>query len=283
MNRTKSVTTPAALKADGSEGSISAVFSTFGVVDGDGDVLVREAFTDGQAVPMVWAHDWQRPVGKGTIRTDPKRAIFDGRFFLDTTAGRDAYLTVKAMGSLQEFSWGFSILDATDEVRDGAPVRIITKAEVFEVSPVLVGSNRETYTLAIKAKRRLSRHQIEAVITTLQALIGDDEAAELLEDAAAADEGASKSAAPLAGSLAEIGPTLTAELAGLRQRLLVADVAERAELRGWGQQLADQLRGARLGLEAQLRTAEAEAELETQTLFQIADLLDVRYGAIAKG
>lgn len=177
----KTVHAPVEYKADG-EGSIQAVFSTFDMVDSDGDVLTRAAFTDGQKVPMVWAHDWSRPIGKGVIKTDPKRAIFDGQFFMDTTDGLDAYRTVKAMSDLQEFSWGFRILDAEQETRDGMPVRVITKAEVFEVSPVLVGANRETYTLALKdglidlKRRRLSRHQLEAVIATLQALMGEDDA-----------------------------------------------------------------------------------------------------------
>lgn len=198
MFATKTVTAPVEWKSE-SEGSISAVFSTFDVVDSDGDVVTRDAFTNGQAVPMVWAHDWSRPIGKGTIRTDPKRAVFDGSFFLDTTAGVDAYRTVKAMGDLQEYSWGFQILDAEQEIRDSLPVRVITKAEVFEVSPVLVGSNRETYTLAIKAglidlkRRRLSRHQLEAVIATLQALMGDDEE-DGADDPPAGDEGKSAGA-----------------------------------------------------------------------------------------
>ncbi len=53
---TKHVTTTASLKARGDEGTVEAVFSTFGVVDRDGDVVLASAFTDGQPAPLVWAH-----------------------------------------------------------------------------------------------------------------------------------------------------------------------------------------------------------------------------------
>ncbi len=150
MFKTKRLTLPAELKADGDEGSLSAVFSTFNVVDSDGDVVVPSAFTAGQEVPLVWSHDWARPVGKGTINVTPEHAVFDGRFFTETSWGQDAYQTVKALGSLQEYSWGFRVLDAEPGEMNGQPVRFIKRAEVFEVSPVLVGANRETYTLALK-------------------------------------------------------------------------------------------------------------------------------------
>lgn len=274
------------LKAD-EQGHIEAVFSTFGVVDSDGDILVREAFTDGQAVPLVWAHDWSMPIGKGTIRTDSKRAIFDGQFFTDTTAGRDAYQTVKAMGELQEFSWGFRILDAEQEVRDGEPVRIITKAEVFEVSPVLVGANRETYTLALKGRRRLSRGQIEGAITVLSALLGDDaddidaeDAPSPAEDDRPADEPVIP---PAVLTLAEDGERLAAELAAFTAQLKDADHGTRADARRWARDIAARMHTAKQQLDSVLRRADEEAELDLNDLFRVTRELDARYGAIEEG
>lgn len=159
---TKSFVRQPALKASGT-GEVSAVVATFGVVDRDGDVIERTAFQDGQAVPTTWAHDWSKPIGRGTIRTTPTEAIFDGLFFLTTTAGKEAYETVKAAGDLQEWSWGFAILDATYDVVHGQNVRRIRKTEVFEVSPVLVGAGMNTRTLAIKAAPPTHRYQYVAV------------------------------------------------------------------------------------------------------------------------
>jgi HK97 family phage prohead protease len=150
-NQIKHVTMPLELKAGGPEGSVQACFSTFGIVDKDSDVVLASAFTEGQAVPMCWGHEWNQPVGRGIIHVQPDRAIFDGQFFLETQAGQEAYKTVKAMGDLQEYSWGFSVLDSSYETRDGQPVRVIKQAKVYEVSPVLVGAGENTGTLAIKA------------------------------------------------------------------------------------------------------------------------------------
>lgn len=150
MYEEKSLTVPATLPEGAPDGTLEAVFSTFDIVDSDGDIVAASAFTDGQQVPLTWAHDWTQPVGKGVIRVMPDRAVFAGQFFLDTAAGREAYQTVKNMGDLQEYSWGFRVLNSDYAERDGQDVRVITKAEVYEVSPVLVGANRQTGTLALK-------------------------------------------------------------------------------------------------------------------------------------
>lgn len=146
----KWLTTPLTFKADGSEGAIEAVFSTFGVVDRGGDIVERGAIADAQAVPMVWSHNWEKIIGKGTTRIEPDRAVFTGHLFLDTDAGKDAYQTMKSMGDLMQYSWGFRVLDADFVERDEEFVRIIKRTELFEVSPVLVGEGMGTHTLSLK-------------------------------------------------------------------------------------------------------------------------------------
>jgi HK97 family phage prohead protease len=135
---------------DADTASLRAVFSTFGVVDHDGDVTLPTAFTDGQPIPMVWSHDWSRPIGRGAIKVLPDRAVFEGRFFT-TAAGREAYESVKQMGDLQEYSYGYAPLEAEPGVLDGQPVRFLKKLHVFEMSPVLVGAGVGTGTERLKA------------------------------------------------------------------------------------------------------------------------------------
>jgi HK97 family phage prohead protease len=158
-------------KAGAEPGSVQAVFSTFGVVDSDGDIVLATAFTDGQPVPMTWAHQWTLPVGKGAVRVLDNAAMFDGAFFLETDAGAEAYKTVKAMGNLQEWSWGFRVIDAAFEQRDAQLIRVIKAAEVFEVSPVLVGAGVGTYTAAIKG-HAVYADEGETVLATVEAFIG---------------------------------------------------------------------------------------------------------------
>jgi HK97 family phage prohead protease len=165
----KRVTMPLILKAD-AEGQVQAVFSTFNVIDKGGDIVLASAFTHGQQVPMTWSHDWTMPVGKGQILVESDRAVFDGGFFMGTQAGQEAYKTVKEMGPLQEWSWGFRVADATFEQHDGEYVRVIKKAQVFEVSPVLVGEGEGTYTLGIKGSQPYIDHA-EAVLAAVRPLV----------------------------------------------------------------------------------------------------------------
>ena len=208
---------------DASPGALTATFSTFGVVDRDGDITLPSAFTDGQAVPMVWSHDWHRPVGRGTIRVLPDRAVFDGQFFLQTAWGQDAYETVKAMGDLQEYSYGFQIKEAAPGTHDSQPVRVLKSLEVFEVSPVLVGAGVGTGTERLKVGRRFSsasRREIQSAIDALARLIADIAEESDLEESALEQE---PPAAPPAPKAAPAGPTL-AWLARYRTRYRLGGV-----------------------------------------------------------
>lgn len=153
---TKQIVTTATLKAAGDEeGQIEAVISSFDVVDRGGDIVLASAFTDGQECLMVWSHDWGRPIGKGVVRVEETRAVFAGQIWLDTDDGLQAYRKIKNAGDLQQYSWGFRVLDADFAERDGQYVRVISGAEMFEASPVLVGEGLNTETLALKNADKL--------------------------------------------------------------------------------------------------------------------------------
>ncbi len=154
MNR-KTFRASIELKADGQPGEFKATFATLNVIDLDGDVTLPGAFTDGERVRIShWQHDWnQLPVGKGTIREEADKAVVDGQFFLDTQSGKEHYLTVKALGDLQEWSYGFDILDYSFGEHEGQKVRFLRKLKVHEVSPVMLGAGIDTGTTDIKASK----------------------------------------------------------------------------------------------------------------------------------
>ena len=163
----KRFTTSVTLKRLEDEGQVEAAFSVFGLTDSDGDRLVGRAFKDGQAVPLVWAHDWSKPIGKGTVKVRPDMAVFDGRFFTETAAGREAHLLVKALGDLQNWSFGYQVKDSEVD-RSGA--RVITDLELFEVSPVLVGANRAGHTIAVK--NSATRPSADPALAAIRARLG---------------------------------------------------------------------------------------------------------------
>jgi len=141
-------------------GQVEAVFSIFNSLDSDGDVVmpgaVKSGFKNNQ-VPMVWSHKWDMPIGKGTINQDKDKAVFKGEFFMDTESGKEAYNLVKNMGDMQQWSFGYKVNDSEFAKADGqdSDARYLKDLTVYEVSPVLVGANQDTYTLAIKSNTEL--------------------------------------------------------------------------------------------------------------------------------
>lgn len=149
--RTKTYRGAIELKRDG-RGEFRAVFSTLNVIDKDGDVTLPGAFQEGQKVRIAyWGHRWQDlPVGRGEIHSDQTKAWVDGRFFLDTQASEETYQTVKNLSpDLQEWSYGFEVLESEPGTFGGQRVTFLKKLDVFEVSPVLLGAGI-TRTEAIK-------------------------------------------------------------------------------------------------------------------------------------
>ncbi len=175
-----------------SEGKVSAVFSVFNSLDSDGDVVepgaIKSGFKSGN-VPMVWAHKWDMPIGKGYITEDKDKATFTGEFFMDTDSGKEAYKIVKNMGDMQQWSFGYRVNDSEygKLKKDGSDseedVRFLKDLTVFEVSPVLVGANQETYTLAIKSNTDLLKDiddEVKEVITNEDNI--DEEVNKIYED-----------------------------------------------------------------------------------------------------
>lgn len=136
------------------KGEVSAVFSTFGVRDHDGDVTLPGAIQDSAEVVISAyghrSHYGELPLGKGVIRTTDTEAVLEGRFFLNTSHGRDAFEVVKELGPLQE--WSYSLHDVKSHYGelDGEQANFLDYIRVKEVSPVLLGAGINTRTLGTK-------------------------------------------------------------------------------------------------------------------------------------
>ncbi len=176
MNVTKSLSRVEVKDAD--KGEIVAVFATLGVIDSDGDVTVKGAFTaDAPVVISAYGHtSWQgvKPVGKGVIREVGDEAILEGSFFLDTVEGRDTFTVVKELGGLglQEWSYGYDPVKFSFGEFEGQRVRFLEELKVHEVSPVLKGAGQGTRVVAAKSgdKKTFAEH-IESVVADVDALV----------------------------------------------------------------------------------------------------------------
>ena len=140
-------------------GMVKAVFATLNVIDHDGDIIMPGSIPNGHPVRMsAYNHSsWQNalPVGKGTISEVGDQLIFDGQFFLDTADGADTYKTVKNLGGLVEWSFGFDVLEKGFANDNGKEVRLLKRLNVTEVSPVLLGAGIGTRTIDVKSADKL--------------------------------------------------------------------------------------------------------------------------------
>jgi hypothetical protein len=139
------------------EGEVKVAFTEMGIVDRDDDYTFPGAIPHKDVPISAYAHaTWPErggllPTGKGSVRPDGNLGIFEGKFFTDTTHGRDTYLTVKHLGPLQEWSYGYIVTEFGDPPGNIKAARGLKKMDIFEVSPVLVGAGPTTRTLAVKA------------------------------------------------------------------------------------------------------------------------------------
>lgn len=145
---------------DTDQGIVELVFATFNKIDKDGDVTYKGAFTNGAAVAIsAWSHaSWEDklPYGVGTIKETATEAVAEVKFLMDTTHGRDAFLTVKALSEagIQEWSYSLEEVEAERGTFEGKSVRFLKKITVKEVSPLLRGAGTDTRTLGVKGERK---------------------------------------------------------------------------------------------------------------------------------
>ena len=143
---------------DDEKGFVRAVFATLNVIDLDEDMILPGAFGQQRVRMSAFGHsswDGVLPVGKGRIFEEGEQAIFEGSFFTETSNGKETYLTVKAMGDLQE--WSFALPEIDYEIReiDNRRIRVLKRIVVPEVSPVLLGAGVGTRTLGIKSLKTM--------------------------------------------------------------------------------------------------------------------------------
>ncbi len=139
------------------EGDVEIAYARTGVVDKDRHVTEPGAFPR-KAVPLsAYGHtSWPErgarlPVGRVDLVEEGDLAKAGGRFFLETASGRETHAVVKALGELQEWSYGYKILGATKSKDASGPILRLKSLDVREVSPTLVGAGVGTGTLGIKS------------------------------------------------------------------------------------------------------------------------------------
>ena len=194
-------------------GDVEAIIATLNVVDRDHEVILPGAIKDGAKVKLSgYGHAamyGDMPVGKGTLHTEGDKVIFKGRFFLSTIAGREAFETIKEIGTEGEWSFGFRVISAENApeawAKQGA-YRMLKDLEPFEVSPVIIGAGIGTQTLAMKSQAADAEAKVladEAARVAAEQAAAQAEADRIAAEEVAAKEAAAKSAAEQKAAVAQ--------------------------------------------------------------------------------
>lgn len=134
-------------------GEIVGLASVYGNIDRQGEAVAPGAFRAsiarlaGKGLPMMREHRADLTCGVWTGFEDTGGALrVTGKLLLDTQAGRDAYSLAKA-GALGGLSVGFN--GARRTIATGK--RMITEADLLEVSLVAIPANAEAVIEGVKA------------------------------------------------------------------------------------------------------------------------------------
>lgn len=213
---------------------------TLGLGLGLGNTSGTGAFageTGDQWTQILAAHNWGTvPLGKARVFESGDEALAELHLNLNTDAGKEWHAALKfdleslegGSSPVQEWSYGFRVLDAAHEERDGERVRILKRLKVFEVSPVVQGAGIGTGTLVMKGAA-LKGERFERLTEDLAEVLSSIKADPTVLSAAGL-----KQVADLYGGLGGIIEAAEAEEASARR--LMAGQAFRASKRHLGQE-----------------------------------------------
>ncbi len=186
----------ALIKSDEDAGKISGYFSTYDrIPDSYGDVVAPGAFTEtiekrkesGHPFPLCWNHDLNQIIGSvdpNDIEDTEKGPLMTASFF-NTPLAQEKREIVKS-GVVYQYSFAYDILDVGPvELEDGTKANELRKLELYEVSIVPVPANPRAEVTDVKAGRRNSKKDADAIreaITLLQGVLGELEETDLPED-----------------------------------------------------------------------------------------------------
>ena len=140
---------PLELKSLDDDGTFEGLAAAYSNVDSQGDRIEPGTFkaAEGQQIPLLFAHKTDEPVGIGTVTETPRGLWVKGKLLLDTVAGKEAYLRLKA-GVVKALSVGFQL--PADGFSRKAGVRVITRGILKEISLVVFGANELAAVATVK-------------------------------------------------------------------------------------------------------------------------------------
>ena len=168
-------------------GTISGYFSTYDrIPDSYGDIIAPGAFTDtikareesGHPFPLCWNHDLNQIIGKVESIEDTEKGPLMTASFFDTPLAQEKREIVKS-GVVYQFSFAYDALDWKETtLEDGRKANELLKIDLYEVSIVPIPANQNAVMTEVKAGRRNSKKDEDAIkqaIALLQGVLDADD------------------------------------------------------------------------------------------------------------
>ena len=175
------------IKSAGDAGTISGYFSTYDrEPDAYGDIIAPGAFTEtiekreasGHPFPLCWNHDLNMIIGKVDSIEDTGNGPLMTASFFDTPLAQEKREIVKS-GVVYQFSFAYDVQDWEEvELEDGRKANELRKVDLFEVSIVPIPANQNAVMTEVKAGRRNSKKDDDAIkqaISLLQSVLDADD------------------------------------------------------------------------------------------------------------
>lgn len=234
--RLKNVSADVAVKSpdgdDAPEGRFEAYASVFDVVDSYGEIIRKGAFADtlqewaaaGKTIPVLYGHDFRDPfmnLGGVVEAVEDDHGL---RIVADLDMDNPTAVQVRRLiqaGRVSEMSFAFTY-------RDAGPIRVgddefieVRDVELFEVSIVPVGANRETEIMSV-------RSALDVLTAVRQANLDPRTEAALTGGAGPADDPAGDDRAadpgpPASSEVSDEDPANSPDALALRARLSIIE------------------------------------------------------------
>lgn len=149
---TRTLSTEFELKSLDGAGEFIGMASVFGVLDSQGDVVEKGAFSRslkerGVTVPLLWQHQQSEPIGVGNLRETDRGLEIVGKLALDVAKAREAYSLLK-LKALRGLSIGFKVVRHAWDA--GRSARRLAEVKLYEVSLVTFPANELATVESVK-------------------------------------------------------------------------------------------------------------------------------------
>lgn len=137
--------------------TIKGYACVWGVVDSYGTIFRRGAFAKSiqergpdsaskYKIVLLWQHEMHNPIGQVRVLREDDYGLYFEAVADDIPEGIRAVKQVRS-GTINQFSFGFTYVWDALEWNDELDVIEVREASLYEISPVTIAANRETFAL----------------------------------------------------------------------------------------------------------------------------------------